>query len=128
MKKLIQLLALSACFLLLGASTVMAQDKVKNVTNCDFLVRVAYGPAGSCTSTGFVDAIVPAGTSIVVGIPAGTEIIAAKGYYTVNPPFCSFYVALTCAGGPLTDSVVCSSACNDYKARLYPGTGLLLYD
>ena len=128
MKRFIQI-SLVACLFLLSANTVLAQDKVRNETNCDMFVRAAYGPVGSCTSTGFIDAVVPPGTSIVLGIPAGTEIIAAKGAYTVTLPACAFYVALTCAGGPLADFVPCSAGnCVDYKAVLYPGIGIRIYD
>lgn len=128
MKKFVQL-SLVACMFLLTASTVLAQDLVLNQTNCDVFVRVAYGPTTSCTSTGFIDAVVPAGTSINMGIPAGTQILGAKGGYTASLPGCSFLVALNCWGGPLTDFVPCSVGnCVDYKARLYPNRGIRIYD
>ena len=114
--------------MLLGSSTVQAQDKVRNSTNCDFRIRVAYGPIGGCTSTGIIDAIVPAGTSILLGIPPGNEIIEAKGAYAAIVPSCAFYIGLPCTGSPLIDSVPCTLLCGDYKARLYPGTGIWIYN
>ncbi|MEM9824668.1 MAG: hypothetical protein AAF985_26510, partial [Bacteroidota bacterium] len=113
----------------LSANTLLAQDKVRNETNCDLSIRVAYGPTGTCSSTGIIDAVVPPGTSIVLGIPTGTEIIAAKGGYTLTLPGCAFFVALPCAGGPISDFVPCTAGnCVDYKAVLYPGIGIRIYD
>ena len=77
---------------------------------------------------GTLVALVPAGTSITLAIPAGNEIIAAKGAYSAIVPNCAFYVALPCIGGPLGDSVVCSLQCGDYKAKYILGTGILIYN
>lgn len=128
MKKFIQLFAIVGCLLMVSTSTITAQDLVRNITNCDVNVRVGYGPIGGCTLAGIVNALVPAGTTISLGFPAGNEIIQSKGAYTAAPS-CAYYIGLPCTSYPLVDFVPCpSSACNDYKARLYPLRGILIYD
>ncbi len=131
MKKFINLTLLMTCLVMLTTTSILAQDIVRNSTNCTFLVRVAYGPVGpGCAATGFADATVPANTQVNVGIPAGTEIKYAKGAYTLlgGGLACPFYIGLPCSPYPLAVGVLCSTPCGDYKARLYPGLGIHLYD
>ncbi len=127
MKKFLQVFTFVACFLMVSSTTVSAQDIVRNITNCDVQVRVGYGPIGGCAITGIVNAVVPSNSTISLGFPAGNEIIRSQGRYTVSPS-CSYDIGLPCTGLPLTVLSVCSSACNDYKARLYPLRGILIYD
>lgn len=113
------------------SATLVAQDIVRNSTNCTFRVRVAYGPSSfSCAPAGFADAIVPPNTQVNVGIPAGTQILYAKGAYVVGLGglTCPFYIGLPCSPYPLAVGVNCTTPCGDYKARLYPGVGIRLYD
>ena len=117
MKNLLSLILLVACCSFLASTTASAQDLVINYTNCDFKVKVSYGPTGSCTSTGTIVANVPANTSINLGLPAGTQIIAAKGAYDNGGGSlaCPFYVGqAACTSYPQLTTVSCSTNCGDY--------------
>lgn len=115
---------------MMSITTINAQDIVRNSINCAFFVRAAYGPARSCTSTGFADAICPANTQINIGIPPGTKIIASKGGYALGHSgvSCPYYVGLPCTPYSLTTNVGCSVLCGDYNVRLYPGLGIRVWN
>ncbi|MEM9822831.1 MAG: hypothetical protein AAF985_17250 [Bacteroidota bacterium] len=130
MKKFIHASLLATCLVLLTGSSLIAQDVIKNNTDCLFRVRLAYGPVGpSCNATGFIDVFVSGGTAVNAGIPAGTEIKYTKGAYTFAGSLsCPFYIGLSCSPYPLAVGVSCSTFCGSYKAKLIPGTGILIYN
>lgn len=127
MKNICTLVALIGCFTFLASSSVSAQDLIGNYTDCDIVVKVGYGPVGSCTVTGYASATIPANSNMNVGIPAGTEIILAKGKYAFGP-FCAFYVGQSCSPYSNTDNVSCSGNCGDYTAFLNPAIGIKIYN
>ena len=128
MKKFLNLALLVGCIAFFSATTATAQnDYIKNVTACKILVKVGYGPIGSCSSTGYMQMISYPNTSVPMGIPAGTEIIIAKGTYISPPANCPFYVGLPCTIYPLIDNVACGSSCGNYTAEYFIGSGIKIY-
>lgn len=126
MKKLFVLAALVACCSFF-TSSVNAQGIVRNYTDCDVLVKVAYGDIGSCDWEGFITVIVPANGQVDVGLPAGKEIVAAKGKYD-GVSGCAFYVGQDCTQYDYTTDVDCSGGCGDYSVSFNPSIGIKIYN
>ena len=127
MKKLMKLSVLIGCFLMVAATTVSAQDFVRNATNCDFEVKVAYGTVAGCGVSGFATMVVPAGTQVSFGV--GVEILYAKGRptTTLGTASCAFYIAQgLCAPYPISDTITDPSCCGGYTATLIPGFGIYI--
>ena len=129
MKKFLNLVLLVGCFTLFAATTVSAQDAVRNNTACTFLVKVGHGAIGSCTATGFITALVPPFTQINLGVPATDEIIISKGIYNATPGACPYYIGLAGCGTPYpqTVTVPCLAGCGTFTADLIPGFGIHLF-
>lgn len=127
MKKLFFLSALAGLFVLLGSNTMLAQQNVGNRTNCSVDMKFQYGDPVTCVVAGTMSITVPPLTAIPLVLPAGTEIIRAKGKYSA--PGCgAFYVGVPCSGYPSSDFVACGALCGDYKARLTSSWGLVVYN
>ncbi|MGD1844745.1 MAG: hypothetical protein ACFB10_05065 [Salibacteraceae bacterium] len=124
MKKLLCLFAMAA-FMFAFASSVQAQQGIKNATGCTQLVKFAYGNPFTCTATGDLTYTLAPFTSIwPLPIPLGQEIIAAKGAeisFACGP----WYIGLPCSGYPPGVLVPCG-VCGDYKVVLEPD-GIILY-
>ena len=129
MKKFLNLVLLVGCFTLFAATTVSAQDAVRNNTACTFEVHVGYGLIGSCNPTGFISAIVAPFTQINLGVPAGNEIMISKGAYVGVPGACPYYIALAGCGFPYPQTVFvpCTVGCGNFNADLIPGFGIHLF-
>ena len=111
---------------MVAVTTASAQDFVRNATNCDLEVKVAYGTVTGCGVAGFATMIVPAGTQMSFGV--GVEILYAKGRPTTSTGAgCAFYIAQgLCAPYPLSDTITTPSCCNGYTATLIPGFGIYI--
>lgn len=97
---------------------------INNESSCDFRVVFAAGDPANCNATYYDDITVAAGTSFTVTLPAGTEIIASKGYPLAVSPGqvsqCVYYIG-QCFGYPNGVQVNCNSPCAPYKVELAAG-------
>jgi|GEM_PF-2655317 len=124
MKNSIVLTAILGVFLLFGATTIQAQEGLKNATSCPIVVKWTYGTTGSCTVLGTGSMTVPAMTSIPAVTPAGTSFIEVKGVDSGN--LCPvFHIFNGICGAPTSMAVPCSP-CGGYTATYFPGSGVLM--
>lgn len=125
MKKFFSLFTLVACFVFLAATT--NAQSVRNNTGCAFTVELTYAKIGDCAPEGSVIVSVPAFSNLPVNIPAGYEVIQARGASTT---LCGFGVGGDCSAFNTTDVVNCapgmlSTACDNYTADFVAATQLV---
>lgn len=123
MKRIIQLTLTVTLLSFLTVSTTYAQNFLGNRTACDMEMSVVWGD-NMCNINGSFNTIVPAFSVVPIPMPATDVIVAAKGYYLGTS--CLFYVGIPCTPYSMTDFVVCSQPCGDYKARL-DSWGVVVY-
>ncbi|MFK8008120.1 MAG: hypothetical protein AB8H03_17310 [Saprospiraceae bacterium] len=119
MKNFLKFLCLVGLFISFAATSTNAQT-VDNQTNCTFTIAVQYGDA-ACGSTGYQTLNVPPGITNLT-FPAGSRIMASKGY-PLTATNCIYYIGRTnCNGLPTSDSPNCLTStqaqCPGYSASL----------
>ena len=128
MKNLFSLFLLVGCFTFLASSTTTAQNVIRNYTNCDFFIKVAYGQNGSCTWQGTLTATVPANGQVLLALPPNTRIIASKGLYA-GTNGCVFYVGdASCNNYGQQVNVNCNVGCGNYGVSFDPQYGMKIYN
>ncbi len=108
-------------------TSVSAQNFVRNATQCEFTVKVAYGNPVTCAVAGYSVAVVAPFTQVNVAVPAGTQILYGKGTYSPIIPLCAFYIGLPCSPYPPVDNVSCTQLCGNYTAEMIPGFGIWIH-
>jgi len=124
MKRSIILSAIVGLFLVFSASTIQAQEGLKNATTCPIQVKWSYAITGTCAVIGTGTVIVPAMTSFNAVTPFGTSFVQVKGVDVGN--LCPvFDIFNPLCGFPGAMAVPCAP-CGGYTATYFPGSGVLM--
>ena len=117
MKKLLLLPIMILCLGLFSMQEAKAQNVINN-TNCPFYVVVGFANFGTCNIVSSTSLLVPPGTAINVPVPAGTYLVASKGYESPFNPACgAYYVGRAGCGYAMNFNYGCTcSAVVSYSA------------